>query len=75
MPVLEAVFLDLLEGFLFATGLWVALDDCVGRLSPVLSGVPQGSLLGPILYVLQTSDLFQIVQSRMNGYADDAYCF
>ena len=47
------------------------------RFSSVSSGVPQGSVLGPTLFVLHTSDLVESVQSgTVHMYADDTtiYC-
>ena len=38
----------------------------------VVSGVPQGSVLGPHLFLLYTSELFSIVENRLYGYADDS---
>ena len=47
------------------------MDGCRSKLVDVVSGVPQGSVLGPLLFLLYTSELFLILENKLVGYADD----
>ena len=51
----------------------VVLDNCISDTVSVLSGVPQGSILGPLLFVLFINDIYDNVDehSNINLYADD----
>ena len=48
------------------------VDRCRSKLVNVVSGVPQGSVLGPLLFLLYTSELFSILENKQIGYADDS---
>ena len=38
---------------------------------PIVSGVPQGSVLGSLLFILYTSEMFELVENTLNAYVDD----
>ena len=48
------------------------VDGCRSKLVNVVSGVPQGSVLGPLLFLLYTSLLFSILENKLIGYANDS---
>ena len=49
----------------------VVLNGVKSQWSEVTSGVPQGSVLGPLLFVLYTNDIAEIIQCHFGIYADD----
>ena len=48
------------------------VDGCRSKLVNVVSGGQQGSVLGPLLFLLYTSELFSILDNKLIGYADDS---
>ena len=64
--------LSILTQFLSNLSQQVMVDGCRSKLVNVVSGVPQGSVLGPLLFLLYTSELFSILENMLIGYADDS---
>ena len=42
----------------------VVVDDATSEWIQVVTGVPQGSVLGPLLFILYTSEMFELVENR-----------
>ena len=43
--------------------------------APVLSGVPQGTVLGPLLFSLYINDITEDIDSELRFFADDCVCY
>ena len=63
--------LSILTQFLSNRSQHVMVDGFRSKLVEV-SGVPQGNVWGPLLFLLYTSDLFSILENKPIGYADDS---
>ena len=53
----------------------VSINSAISTPLPVKSGVPQGSILGPLLFLLFINDLPDLIMSRVLLFADDAKCY
>jgi hypothetical protein len=72
----DGMVLNWIKAFLSDRVQTVCVDDCMSDSADVLSGVPQGSCLGPLLFVLYINDIVNEVQNAsIKLYADDCKLF
>ena len=64
--------LDWIEDFLRNRRQRVVMGETESEWGDILSGVPQGSVLGPILFVIYINDLPDGLESTFKMYADDS---
>ena len=64
--------MSILTQFLSNQSQQVMVDGCRRKLLNVVSGLPQASVLSPLLFLLYTSGLFSILENKLIGYADDS---
>jgi len=75
---LTDVVLEWITSFLSERTQQMAYGGELSSVQLVLFGVPQGSVLGPLLYVLYTAELFDVVachRLRLHMYADDSQVY
>ena len=67
--------LNWIKAFLSNRFQCVRVEDQCSSWKPVKSGIPQGSVLGPILFVIFINDMPEAVKSMCLLFADDAKLF
>ena len=50
----------------------VKVDDSFSEKAPLVCGVPQGSILGPLIFLIYANDMAQAVNCDLYLYADDS---
>ena len=68
-------FLSIISEFLSNRLQRVVVDGHYSEYRNVISGVPQGSVLGPLLFILYTHDMWFGLENKLVAYADDATLF
>jgi len=66
------VVLNWIKAYLHNRKQRVILGDCVSKWLTVESGVPQGSVLGPLLFLIFINDLPDTLNNNNKLYADDS---
>ena len=64
-----------IEGFLCGRTQYVAVRKARSAEADVPSGVPQGSVLGPLLFIIYINDLPSNVDSNAQMFADDTQVY
>ena len=65
----------LFQSYLFNRKQRVVLNGSYSEFSPIESGVPQGSVLGPLLFLIYINDLERNIKSNVKFFADDTMLY
>ena len=72
---ISGCLLKLFENYLHNRNQRVVLNGSYSDYYPIGSGVPQGSVLGPLLFLVYINDLERNIKSNIKFFADDTMLF
>ena len=64
--------LSICKEFLLYRRQRVVVDSAASEWIPIISGMPQGSVVGPLLFIQYTREMFEPVENRLFAYTDDS---
>ena len=73
--ILPSSYFNLLKSYLYESQFETKFNGETSSRFHIHSGLPQGSILGPLLYVLYTSDLPTSKETTLGTFADDTAIF
>ena len=72
---IEGDFLNWLTDYLNGRQQQVIISGCTSTLKPIKAGVPQGSVLGPLLFLIYVNDIADSLLTLTRLFADDSSLF
>lgn len=72
---IDPAIINWIRAFLTSRVQFVTTNDANSTLAPVVSGVPPGSVLGPLLFLIYINDLPTHVSSNICLFADDCVLY
>ena len=69
---IDGKFHELLKSYLFKRKQIVVIDCVKSESRDILAGVPQGSRLGPLLFIIYINDIIFNLESEIFFFADDS---
>ena len=67
--------LKILESFLTNRQQRVTINGLNSEWANIEAGMPQGSVLGPLLFLVYINDLSEVIDSEVIIFADDTFIF
>lgn len=71
----SGTLLQWFRSYLSGRQLMVTIGDCTSETFPATSGIPQGSHLGPLIFLLYFNDVNLVLEAPRLSYADDLKLF
>ena len=72
---MEGDMINIIQSFLSNRKQRVTIDGKYSDWAEVQAGFPQGSLLGPLLFLIYINNLVEVVESEIRIFADDTFIF